>query len=327
MSQYSCRICESQHKNFSQISAVTEEHAKMLKELYPKFKPRQPPNSYSGFLCVPCSRKLTHAYDFQQKIKVSEERFWKNYSQNPKKKIKPESKEGKASKVKKEPGNYDMTVSLDPSSMMFDEDPLHHTIFAAPLNQPTYETVSEEQLSEILDRELAGLDTAEKQKVILHHLRKYVDQTDRRGVKTIVCKLCHDEFANQTNAYRHLKCKHFRNVFSEYSCQYCDFKSPRKDKVTRHVQNTHKDMQSNAWCPADLESPFKFSCETCFKKFRTAADLSLHNNGERCKNGIKLESIYAPVEPMQQTETIDLDEEPSTTLNDSIEIGEESFSH
>lgn len=114
------------------------------------------------------------------------------------------------------------------------------------------------------------------------------------------CNLCDFKCAKKSTLYSH-KRQHKMDIGEEYSCNECSFKTYKKSSLYSHIKRKHKVPKS---CTSDGQpqlfyctqcdyknknkyelkvhvarkhtDDFKFSCETCGKKFKVKGDLTNH---------------------------------------------------
>ncbi|KYM82487.1 Zinc finger protein 26 [Atta colombica] len=115
------------------------------------------------------------------------------------------------------------------------------------------------------------------------------------------CDLCDFTCAKKSTLYSHKRRHKVEDVNKVYTCNECGFKTAKKSSLYSHIKRKHKQPQS---CDGDAQpelfycnqceyknknkyelkihvarkhtDDFKFSCETCGKKFKVKGDLTNH---------------------------------------------------
>ncbi|XP_070512542.1 zinc finger protein 665-like isoform X2 [Cardiocondyla obscurior] len=115
------------------------------------------------------------------------------------------------------------------------------------------------------------------------------------------CDLCDFTCAKKSTLYSHKRRHKVEDVNEVYACNECGFKTAKKSSLYSHIKRKHKESQS---CDGDTQpelfycnqcdyknknkyelkihvarkhtDDFKFSCETCGKKFKVKGDLTNH---------------------------------------------------
>lgn len=113
------------------------------------------------------------------------------------------------------------------------------------------------------------------------------------------CDLCDFTCAKKSTLYSHKRRHKVENVSEVYACNECGFKTGKKSSLYSHIKRKHKEPQSCDVQPelfycsqCDYKNKnkyelkihvarkhsdvFKFSCETCGKKFKVKGDLTNH---------------------------------------------------
>ncbi|XP_072744531.1 uncharacterized protein [Anoplolepis gracilipes] len=114
------------------------------------------------------------------------------------------------------------------------------------------------------------------------------------------CDLCDFTCAKKSTLYSHKRRHKLEDVGEVYACNECGFKTSKKSSLYSHIKRKHK--ESRGACDAQPElfycsqcdyknknkyelkihvarkhsDDFKFSCETCGKKFKVKGDLTNH---------------------------------------------------
>lgn len=116
------------------------------------------------------------------------------------------------------------------------------------------------------------------------------------------CDLCDFTCTKKSTLYSHKRRHKVENVNKIYACNECDFKTAKKSSLYSHIKRKHRDPQRS--CDGNVQpelfycsqcdyknknkyelkihvarkhtDDFKFSCETCGKKFKVKGDLTNH---------------------------------------------------
>lgn len=115
------------------------------------------------------------------------------------------------------------------------------------------------------------------------------------------CNLCDFTCDKKSTLYSHKRRHKMKNISEVYSCNECGFKTSKKTSLYSHIKRKHKESHSRTgdvqieffYCnQCDYKNKnkyelkvhvarkhtddFKFSCETCGKKFKVKGDLTNH---------------------------------------------------
>ncbi|XP_011862568.1 PREDICTED: uncharacterized protein LOC105559114 [Vollenhovia emeryi] len=114
--------------------------------------------------------------------------------------------------------------------------------------------------------DLCDFTCAKKSTLYSHKRRHKVEDVN----EVYACNECGFKTAKKSSLYSHIKRKHKEPRSSDgdaqpelFYCSQCDFKNKNKYELKIHVARKHTD-------------DFKFSCETCGKKFKVKGDLTNH---------------------------------------------------
>ncbi|XP_023288594.1 zinc finger protein 761-like [Orussus abietinus] len=138
--------------------------------------------------------------------------------------------------------------------------------------------------------------TCKKRTTLASHVARKHEMPERCR-----CDLCDFECSKKSTLYSHKRRHKVENATEFYACNECDFKTNKKSSLFSHIKRKHKDLKSKATGDAlelffcsqcDYKNKnkyelkvhvtrkhtddFKFSCETCGKKYKIKGDLTNH---------------------------------------------------
>ena len=121
---------------------------------------------------------------------------------------------------------------------------------------------------------------ASKTALKYHSKRTHASEDDHYS-----CNKCSLEFKSELTLKRHINNIHEDLSWNE--CDLCTKKIKRKDKLTRHKRDAHKEANVNHHYTLNSESPshleYQFTCELCNKRFKRKENAKRHEKLGSCE--------------------------------------------
>ena len=96
------------------------------------------------------------------------------------------------------------------------------------------------------------------------------------------CPECDNIFSHEISMKRHLK--HHAKDLKYFQCDECDFKTLRRDNLTKHRRNKHKAFNTNFDVLRDKDSNLNYTCRMCEEEFPDSDLFETHIVMKACHN-------------------------------------------
>lgn len=222
-SEECCRICHAPKSSTSYLDQLDVQLVGMLKSLYPSFEVFNSSVELvldgntavaSQQICQICKSNLVLAFDFQRRVKLSEEQLWSQIN---------EIKTADTELVPQSPSECDYSLnSLSPSieSCTFDDlaaifDGFNETPLGqleATVTQVSTDLEREERVEtkKVTEKTRTTLKSGDRRYYYLQRKldlqnRKYLRVVNKEGKTVFECKICRDRFASSYTVGKHVK--------------------------------------------------------------------------------------------------------------------------
>ena len=99
------------------------------------------------------------------------------------------------------------------------------------------------------------------------------------------CPECDKIFSHKISMKRHLKHHHAKDL-KYFQCDECDFKTLRRDNLTKHRRNKHNTFNTNFDVLRDKNSNLNYTCRMCQEEFPDSDLFETHIVMKACQNPI-----------------------------------------
>lgn len=281
-----CRICDADKSENIDLYYIDEQKSSQLKVVYPKFVIIDLINiinddpvskiKVSNYICSLCAKDLAISYNFQLRVKASEERLWKEIKINLEDhellqelvfKTYPDA-ERKKMEDEESKSSFEHASPMEPEIIL---EPFFISEFestSSETNKNSRDHISDEIESPLITGVIIDTNDLEsKSKIPLCDIK--VNQINGEDGKAIfVCIYCEKKFTRKDNAQRHVKEQHI--LKNNYSASYISDKVSKNNLIEKTVTN-----QIQTALGADQRH--FFVCTICEKSFSQKGNARRHH--------------------------------------------------